>query len=176
MKQFEVIDNFLPIYDWDRIKLLMASDQFPWYKTPDKIPQNPIQDKEYHAFTHNIILDGQYYFESKINYADVLMKQLKKIKGNTRLQVIRAKANMFLKTKENLGLGLHYDITNDDTYETLLYFINDNNGGVEFEDKTFIKQKENRAVIMYGRLKHQSITQTDTMERYNVNINYRELV
>ena len=85
------------------------------------------------------------------------MKQLKRIKGNVRLQVIRAKANMFLKTKENLGLGLHYDITNDDNYETLLYFINDNNGGVEFEDKTFIKQKENRAVIMYGRLKHQSI-------------------
>jgi hypothetical protein len=25
-------------------------------------------------------------------------------------------------------------------------------------------------------IKHQSITQTDTRERYNVNINYRELV
>ena len=176
MKQFEVIDNFLSLYEWDKIKKFMASDHFPWYKTPAKIPQNPIQDKEYHAFNHNIILDGSYYFESKVNYADILMKQLKRIKGNVRLQVIRAKANMFIQTEENLGLGLHYDITNSDNYETLLYFINDNNGGVEFEDKTFIKQKENRAVIMYGRLKHQSITQTDTMERYNVNINYRELI
>ena len=47
------------------------------------------------------------------------MKQLKRIKGNVRLQVIRAKANMFIQTEENLGLGLHYDITNDDNYETI---------------------------------------------------------
>ena len=59
--------------------------------------------------------------------------------------------------------------------ETLLFFVNENNGGVEFEDKTFIRQKENRAVIIYGRLKHQTITQTDARERYNVNINYKEL-
>ena len=96
MKQFEVIDNFLPLYNWDEIFKFMASEYFPWYKTPDKIPLNPIQDKEYHAFTHNIIFDGKYYFESKIDYADVLMKQLKKIKGDTQLEVIRAKANMFL--------------------------------------------------------------------------------
>ncbi len=177
MKRFEVIDNFLPLYDWDKFNLSLSSDKFPWYKTPAKIPQNPIQEKEYHAFTHNMIMQGKYRFEADIDYVDVLMKRLKEIKGIQvkGFEVIRAKANMFIQTEENLGLGLHYDIMDNDDYETLLFFVNENNGGVEFEDKTFIRQKENRAVIIYGRLKHQTITQTDARERYNVNINYKEL-
>ena len=100
MKRFEVIDNFLPLYDWDKFNLSLSSDKFPWYKTPAKIPHNPIQEKEYHAFTHNMIMQGTYRFEADIDYVDVLMKRLKEIKGTQvkGFEVIRAKANIDRKS------------------------------------------------------------------------------
>ena len=175
MKQFEVIDNFLSIGDWQDLYDNIKSNRFLWSKNPSFIPGNePVQLKEYFSFCNNAIYKGEYFkeFDKDFDYTKILLDELRKKQNISNFEIIRSKANLFLRTNENLKLGLHYDVPNDDTYETLLYFINDNNGGVEFEDGTFIKQKENRALIMYGRLKHQSVTQTDTRERYNININY----
>ena len=61
-----------------------------------------------------------------------------------------------------------------DKFKTLLYYINTNNGGTEFENGGFVKSVANRAVIVDGDIKHQSVGQTDEDIRLLININFLE--
>ena len=63
------------------------------------------------------------------------------LKDNMKL--IRAKANLFTIRDESVKYGWHYDLVQEnnvekplDNFKTLLYYINNNNGGTEF---TFLK-------------------------------------
>ena len=120
-------------------------------------------------------LKVQYYEVVKnpnFNYVDFIMKELKKRNLSNTFEVTRAKANLFLKNDTQIKYGHHYDLEDSENYETIIYYVNNNNGGTEFEDGTFIKQKENRALIIYGKQLHQSVGQTDELRRINININY----
>ena len=62
-----------------------------------------------------------------------------------------------------------------DNYETLVYYVNSNNGGTRFSsefDETVVHSIRNRAVIVKGKVLHESVTQTDTNFRFLVNINF----
>ena len=102
------------------------------------------------------------------------------LKDNMKL--IRAKANLFTIRDESVKYGWHYDLVQEnnvekplDNFKTLLYYINNNNGGTEFENDKFVQSKANRAVIVDGDVKHQSVGQTDANIRLNININYVEI-
>ena len=88
--------------------------------------------------------------------------------------VIRSKANLFTIRDEVIKYGWHVD-TELDEFKTLLYYINTNNGGTEFETGEFVKSEENTAVIVDGNIPHQSVGQTDTNVRLLININYLEI-
>ena len=94
------------------------------------------------------------------------------------VEIYRAKANLFLKESLSRGLGLHHDITNiGDNYSTLIYYVNTNTGGTRllgggFDNEIFIGSVRNRALIVEGKVFHETITQTDTNFRFNININY----
>lgn len=169
MKSFEVIDNFLDQRSFHHLKKDIESVNFLWTFC-DFI--NDTAEKDYFSFVNLKVETFEFIESYNFNYVDIIMKELKKRNSNNTFEVIRAKANLFLKNDNQIKYGHHFDIEDSNDYETIIYYVNNNNGGTEFEDGTFVKQKENRALIIYGKQLHQSIGQTDEIRRINININY----
>ena len=79
--------------------------------------------------------------------------------------VIRSKANLFTIRDKQIKYGMHQDLIIENVFDTphyniktLLYYINSNNGGTEFEiddNIKFVQSKANRAVIVDYSVKHQ---------------------
>jgi len=169
MKSFEIIDNFLDCKSFYCLKNDIKSDYFFWTFCPNI---NDVVTKDKFAFVDLQVEDYQRVNNYNFDYVSIIMKQLKQRNLSNTFEVTRAKANLFLKKDTQIKYGHHYDIEDSENYETIIYYVNNNNGGTEFEDGTFIKQKENRALIIYGKQLHQSVGQTDELRRINININY----
>jgi len=173
----EVLDNFLNEKTFFNLKKHIEDHTFDWHWI-GKLNPNSDKDKEF-CFSKMFITTGDregWWRSDDVDfYLKPLMDRLKEHLNYNKVEVYRAKANLFLRNDKRLEYGFHHDIVDrDNNYETLLFFVNDNNGGIEFEDKTFIRQKQNRAVIIKGKKYHQSIGQTDELRRINININYTQ--
>lgn len=172
MVDYEVIDNFLSQEQEENLNNLIFNSSGDsklalHYVNDVNISVQPHQ----FAFGRLFVEFSKPTFENSLEYIDPIMYELcKRTKEN--VQVSRAKINLFTKTNINEGLGMHYDLSGIDNYSTIIYYFNDNNGGTRFSDGTFIEQKKNRALIIHGRVLHESVTQTDTKIRVNININY----
>ena len=95
-----------------------------------------------------------------------------------KVQVLRSRANCFIRNKSfpfslfGRGMGYHHDVNHDDIF-TLLLYLEDSNGGTQFEDNgRKIMSKRNRAIIFPARIQHQTVMQTNTLFRMNININF----
>ena len=181
--KYELIENFFDENIFKKYKNLMFHCETPWYLVDYANPNSEKNDFENQVVFCNALIDSGRFIHNKANiYLDPIMNTLKKHKPNCGFDVLGAKVNLFIKNNHNVKYGFHYDIGGDndlikygkiiDTYDTLIYYLNNNNGGTEFEDGTFVKQKENTALLFKGRVLHQSVGQTDTKYRINVNINF----
>ena len=148
----QIIDDYLPQEQFEKIYNKYMSNKVKWEYVN---VANPAADKIGMFSFNNMIYD---------------------------MAIIRAKANLFTIRDESIKYGWHYDLVQEndiqkplDNFKTLLYYINNNNGGTEFENDKFVQSKANRAVIVDGNVKHQSVGQTDTNVRLNININYMEI-
>lgn len=102
------------------------------------------------------------------------------------IYMLRAKMNVQFKTSTNIVGGMHYDLASDDFHagltdvdeytgcgvKTAVLYMNDCNGGTQFEDGTFIQSKANRLVEFPRELKHSGVTATDADRRTVLNLNY----
>jgi hypothetical protein len=170
---YEVIDNFLTDDQWKSLNDLLFfpnGDSKLEFKYVADV--NVSSQKNQFAFGRVVMDQWKTTFDGSDQYIDSIMvavcKRLQK-----GIKVYRAKVNLFTRTAKNEGLGMHCDLNTPD-YQTIIYYINDNNGGTRFADGTFVPQKKNRAVIVHGPVLHESVTQTDTNVRVNININYYE--
>jgi hypothetical protein len=166
----KVIDNFLSDESFYNLKKNIEDYSFDWhwdsFINPNAVSNN------FFCFG-KMFIEDTYESDSADTFIKPLILQLKQYLNYKSVEIIRAKANMFIKNNEKQKYGFHNDILDrGDNYETLIYYVNDNNGGTEFEDGTFINQKANRGLIVKGKISHQSVGQTDTLRRINLNINY----
>ena len=95
------------------------------------------------------------------------------------LKVWRSRTNIFIKTKTfpfslfDRGMGYHRDVEDSPHMHTLLLYLEDSDGGTQFKDNgRIIRSKRNRAVIFPAHKMHQTIMQTNSLYRTNVNINF----
>lgn len=157
----EVKDNFLDKETFTQIKQFMMSDEMPWFFNNEI---NEVNNKDYY-FTHNFIKNNKVV---SILNEKLIIPLMSKIKHKN---VLRAKANLFTKQSKHIQYGLHTDYPKDWPHSTVLFSINTNNGYTEFENGQKIESVENRLLIFDGQLTHQSVGQTDTKQRINLNIN-----
>jgi len=170
--KYEIIDDFLSEQDYTHLNDLLFfpnGDSKLLLRYSADVNGSSKPDQFYFAriFVNNKVEE----FEGSTAYIDPIMYELKR-RINRKLLVSRAKLNLFTRTQTNIGMGMHVDLDDTNTYETIIYYVNDNNGGTRFGDGTFIEQKKNRALIIYGQELHESVTQTDTNIRVNINVNY----
>jgi len=157
----QVIDNFLDKDEFDKIKIVMMSNYFPWYYC-DHVSYENENDKFY--FTHNFYKDSkpQSYF---FNILDNLLNKLE-IKS-----LIRVKGNLHVKEKKMAYNNFHTDLPFE--HKGCILYINDNNGFTYFkESDKKIKPKENRIVLFDPSIEHKSSRCSDSKVRINININY----
>jgi hypothetical protein len=172
MIKYQILDNFLSEQDYDNLYNLIFKpngDSLLQFVYVSKVNGDSKTDQ--FAFGRLFVEYKEPRFDGALDYIDPIMLELRK-RLNCGLQVSRAKANLFTRTSENDGLGMHYDLNDNPDYDTIIFYLNDNNGGTRLGDGTFIQQKKNRALIIEGRVLHESVTQTDTNIRVNININY----
>lgn len=124
-------------------------------------------------FTQMLFEHGEWYSDHAERHVTYLLKSLSK-HLDSPLELIRSKANLFVNRNKHYSCGYHIDMLDTDDYYTFVYNINTNNGGTEFKNEEFFVSEENSGVLFYGNVEHQSVTQTDTWQRLNINVNFRK--
>jgi hypothetical protein len=161
-EKIKIIDNFLNTIEFNNLKKLLLSFDFPWYL-------NKIDTKvKSHQLTH------LFFIEKKINsnfYKDI-ENIISKINP---LQIIRIKANLLWKNNDIKYYTYHTDYPIDNLINNLytgIYYLNTNNGYTKFKNGKKIKSIENRMIIFPYYLKHTGSTCTDKEMRIVINFNF----
>ena len=164
----KIIDNYLNNEDFKTIKSFIESHTtFDWYLSPQANEWGT--DDRAFQFMHNWVWAGKTKYPAVESYLKILLRPLKK-----RLKVHRCKVNLFINQVEPIKMGFHTDF-DIDNIKTLLLYLQDSNGYTEFENGEKVESKENRALIFSSNIRHQTVSQTNTMFRTNINLNYEEI-
>ena len=162
----EVIDDFLPSYQFKQLQSIILSWEFPWHFEEGIVGPNDGQYQLTHVI-FNIRYGGvhsEYY-----SLFDVVQQKL----GVCRLD--RIKLNLNPKTVFHRKGGYHMDLRSDDSYQhekTAVLYLNSNNGWTEFKKGGKVKSVANRVVIFDSNLEHTGVTGTDEKRRVVINFNY----
>ena len=168
----EVIDNFLPEYQFQQISNVVLSDYFPWFWNEGVVSNyGDVKNPESYQFTNMIfnIRYGGVVAPKLYSLLDVVQQKL----GVGRLD--RIKSNLNNKTLFHRKGGYHTDNHPSDPYQhtkTAVLYINTNNGYTKFKKGGKVKSVANRIVIFDSKLEHTGVTCTDEMKRVVINFNY----
>ena len=167
----EIIDNFLPKEEFEKLYSSITHERFPWVMGPVVRDDTSSVPKKYnwqiaHLFYHS---------------PDVISHETMPILGDvySKLNIgvlIKAKANCNIVTNEIIEHGLHIDVEQiANICTTAILYLNTNNGYTVFEDGTKVESIENRLVKFPASIKHSGTSCTDIHNRMVINFNYIEL-
>ena len=163
----QVIDNFLPEYQFRQISNMILSNEFSWYFFDGVIEPNDGQCQFTHSF-FDMIYGGR--LSDHYPLFDIVQQKLRV----SRLD--RIKSNLNPKTVFHRKGGYHTDQRHPSEgllhQKTAVFYINTNNGWTEFKKGGKVKSVENRVVIFDSNLEHTGVTCTDEKRRVIVNFNY----
>jgi hypothetical protein len=166
----EVIDNFLPTYQFKQIKEYLTSDSFPWYTGTAIVGDQAVSENYNWQLYHMLYAAPNVISEAMPVVAPILESM------NIAL-LIKAKANCNFVTDNIIKHGMHVDLEHTrltDIATTAVYYINSNNGFTEFEDGSKVESVENRLVKFPATLKHTGTSCTNAKNRIVINFNYIE--
>jgi hypothetical protein len=165
---YKVIQDLLPKDEMERIKNIVFSNEFPFYLQHSIVDDG---DEIYnYMFSHLLFLGNVSDW-----FLSVCPPILERIPNYDVL--LRAKVNCYTNQSKNYFHGKHLDGQKYDGYKIGLFSLNTNNGKtiLYFDNETIeIPSVENQLVIFDGNVLHESVGQTDTKFRMNINFNYTE--
>lgn len=166
---YNIIDNYLSETEFSYVYNTIHNIDFNWCLWK-KANYNSNEDNHF-QFAHSFVNYKKECYKTSSKLPILIMKRIAK-KEKKQLIISKAKANLFLKNNNHVKLGFHKDIEDDTFLKTLILYLEDSNGYTEFENGEKIMSVKNRALIFNAHSIHQTVTQTDTMFRTNVNINF----
>ena len=170
---YEIIDNYLKKEDFVKIQKWVLNRDFLWHFV-DK-PNVTSTDEKQFQFGRVFVQYDNVIVNDVVEYLKIILKPYCKNK-NIQVGINRAKINMYINVdNKSRGLGIHQDIEDEKNYKTLLFYLDTNDGCTEFENGERVETVENRALIFDAHLHHQTITQTNSLFRRNININFKEI-
>ena len=161
----KVIDNFLPVDEFEKIRDTLTGFYFPWFY--NDYVNNDLDDEKNFQFVH--------LFYDKLRNSDFFSLLEPLIKKLDMDSIARIKANLLVRTSTRQVFGFHNDFNWKYKWNTAIFYINTNNGKTLIKENNKIKEissLENRVVIFDGRLKHAGTTCTDAKNRIVINLNY----
>jgi hypothetical protein len=159
----KIISNFLEKDDFNNLKNLFYSDNFPWYLAEGVVRPGDGQIQFIHNFYKNFAISSSFF--------SLIYPVL--IKLNV-ISLIRIKANFLYKTNKIIEHGYHTDIEvgRKINSKTAVLYINTNNGYTKFKNGKTISSEENKIVIFDTNILHTGSTCTDKDTRVVINFNY----
>ena len=159
----KVIDNFLDKKNFNAIKDIMMSPNFPWfYQKSSSYSWDGVSQLTHVFYT---IDDGN---KTRVNTdrMDIIDPILRKLHA---VGLVRVKANLtFPCVKEE---ETHTDYTYKHA-STAVFYLNTNDGGTKV-GKKIIKSKANRMLIMPANTPHSVVRHTDPRQgRFVINFNF----
>jgi len=188
LNMLEIIENFLPIPEVNKLEKELHSSEFPYYYQDTLTSliddERGDDEKTQFFFCHSLYRDGKITSEwAKI--ADILLLKINSTARRssfkrTPFNIERAKINCYPRMQKNLKSDRHID----QSYKHIvaLYSVNTCNGGTIFHEEEaknihtkpkplFIPSVKNTLILCDGNIPHQSVGQTDTKLRLNINLN-----
>jgi hypothetical protein len=157
---FKIEDNYIDAEKSVDLRLMMESDNFPWFFLKGKVTKkDKLFDYQFvHVFYKNHSINSNYY--------DSLSPLIDKLKP---LSLIRIKANLNPISNELIKFDEHKD--QFFKCKTAIYYLNDNNGYTIIGDKK-VESKSNRMVFFDADEPHYGTNSTDCNNRMVINFNY----
>ena len=156
----EVIDDFLPSYQFKQLQSFLLGDSFPWYYQPTTISTGG-PPQFFHKFYSINEINSDFYFILETSLVKIGLKKL-----------IRAKVNLNPRTVFHRKGGWHIDFIDDPPITTAILYLNSNNGWTRFKKDGRVKSVANRLVIFDSNQEHSGVTCTDEKCRVVMNFNY----
>ena len=163
MKNYTMIDNFLPEEEHKKILEVITDTGFSWHLT-DKITIEQ-KDEDIFFYLSHVFYNQTSLYQS--SFFKLIFPLLKKIDPKA---LIRAKANLYL----NQGIGVKEHATHTDypfEHKGALYSLNTCDGYTKIGDEK-IPSVANRIIFFDASKPHCSTSCSDTKTRMNININY----
>ena len=156
-------DNFLDDEDFDKLSKAIESPYMPYYIQNGCAKEG--DDKP--LMTHFIVDFNQEIISSAY---ELVAKPL--IKKLNCFRILRLKINCYPKSHKPIFSDWHIDL--GCYHKVCLFNVNDNNGYTDFKNKKLVvgKSLKNSALFFDGKEEHRSVSQTDALWRYNINIDY----
>ena len=171
----EVIDNFLPLYQFNQIQSCILDTYFNWYFDNgilgEDIPPG------FYQFTHgfssnygnNLTTLNSLVNKADSNLSPLLEFCINKIGVN---RLIRVKANLNPRTVFHRNGGYHLDQINNPSIKVAILYINTNNGCTKIKGYGKVKCVANRLVKFHSSVEHAGISCTDEKRKVVLNFNY----
>ena len=164
----QVVDNFLPSFQFKILQSSMMGTFFPWYYN-DFIADENKEDSGY-QYIHNFLGIGVSHELVKQRHPYYHLVQPFEKLG----KMYRIKANMRTRTLFHRRSYYHIDNIKGAT-TTAIFYINTCNGYTKFKKSgKKIKTVANRMVIFDSNSEHAAFSQTDEKVRVVINFNYEK--
>ena len=158
-----IIDNFLPEDEFENIKNILFSDNFPWFFVPDISTKGlQIDNSSYmiHLLYNNDLPNSKIFHQIYESFRH-------------RLQVnslIRMKVNMHLNSEKFRENPMHTDY--DFEHKGAVFSLNTCNGYTKLKDGTIVESIANRMFLFDSSKEHCSTNTSNKDRRVNINFNY----
>tara|TARA_R110000851_G_scaffold56899_1_gene132886 strand:- start:1104 stop:1616 length:513 start_codon:yes stop_codon:yes gene_type:complete len=168
MQQYTVVDNFLEKTEYENLKNLILSAEFPWRRRNSLTKNSKGKDIGY--FTYNFFNNFRVYSNEFTTHIIPVLSKL------NALSIIEARANLFIKefwlSNED---NYHLDYPNIQYNKTSILNLTSSEEGtlLKVNDKEIkIDSLENRLITMTGNILHSTIKNKEADPRYILNLNY----
>jgi len=158
----KIIDNALKKEDFEQIRKLLTSWDFPWYYQYLINGNHTKEDLDCY-FTHAVYETGRNY-STFYDYFRPLINFLK-VKA-----LILIKCNIYPRTGNIEVHEPHSDYNYK--HKGAILYINTNNGYTLLHNGTKVESIENRLLLFDSQKPHSSTSTTDAKARININVNY----
>jgi hypothetical protein len=185
----QIIDNFLPEEDFNKLSETIMGKYFPWFYVEGisgKPPETEnINCKDVSGFYHNVYNKYNGFISPSVEIFDALFVALEKI-GYTSESLCMLRLGMLIPTEgicEDDYMIPHIDIE-DRNHDTALFYVNDADGDTVFFNKVRgdnletdlkvtdrVKPVRNRLVIFDGFKYHAASCPIETKRRVVLNLN-----
>ena len=177
--KYKIIENFLKQDSFDYIQSIINGNYSQWLLLEN--PASSIHHTTYkikhpkntYALYHKLMERGVPVSPFTSIILTPILNSLKEEHKYKEVGTNRAKINCFFRQDENQQLGYHKDIEDRTDVKTLILYLDTNDGYTEFMTGERVPTVKNSALIFPAHELHQTVTQTDTIFRKNININFK---
>ena len=158
----EIKDNFLPLEQFNSLKITIYDKLFPWFWDDNVTGPNG----EHSSFYLTHVLFTEMGINS--NYFDSIVTPFLNIIDCK--QLMRVKVNAYPIAEKRIEHGFHIDKPFE--HKGALFSLNTCDGYTRFETGEKIDSVENRMIFFNPNIPHTSTNTTNQKRRVNINFNY----